>query len=164
MSANGENLEERFSALEKRLRALEDRADLTELIARYGPIVDSGEGQLLEQLWSPNGVYEIGEEFRVSGEQIRTITEFAQHQTYLSSGCAHLLTSPSINIDGDVAHAVNHSFVVVRAGKEWIVDRASANEWHCERTERGWRVAVRRNMLLDGDAAARALLTHPRML
>lgn len=148
---------------EARLRALEDRAELAELIARYGPIVDAGQGELLGELWTPDGRYAIGDEFSLAGEQVPALTELPDHRAYLAAGCGHLLTAPTLRVDGDSATGVNHSFVLVRDGERWVVDRASANEWTFTRTAEGWRVALRRNRLLDGSPEARALLTPPAL-
>lgn len=147
--------------VEARLRALEDRAELQELIAKYGPIVDSGDGALLEELWTSDGRYLIGDEFALTSAEMPSLTELPSHQAYLASGCAHVLTAPTVQVSGDTAIGVNHSVVLVRDGERWVADRVSSNEWHFSRAEAGWRVSLRKNRLLDGDAAARALLTPP---
>ena len=44
----------------KRLEVLEDRAEIADLIASYGPLADKGDGEALAQLWVEEGEYEIG--------------------------------------------------------------------------------------------------------
>jgi len=45
--------------LDRRLSAIEDREAIRELIARYGPLADSGQAEDLATLWAPDGVYEV---------------------------------------------------------------------------------------------------------
>ncbi|WP_427869535.1 nuclear transport factor 2 family protein [Leucobacter luti] len=143
--------------LAERLGVLEDRAEISDLVARYGPIVDSGSGAALGEIWTPDGRYEVGDEFALAGPDVPGLTELPPHQAYLREGCAHVLTPAAVRLDGDEASAVNHSVVLVRRGEQWIADRVSANEWRFARTAAGWRVTLRRNRLLDGDEAARGL-------
>lgn len=146
-----------------RLQRLEDRADIIELIAKYGPIVDAGEGRLLGELWTKTGRYEIGDDFAFEAGDLAGLTELPTHQAYLAAGCAHVLTTPTVQLSGDRAIAVNHSVVLVRAGEHWVADRVSANEWHFTRTVLGWRVELRQNRLLNGDVVARGLLAPPAL-
>ena len=143
-----------------RLRALEDRAEIAELIARYGPIVDSGEGDLLRDVWTPEGVYRIGQEHAMSGDEIPALTALPGHQEFLQGGCGHVLSAPTISIEGDTAVAVNYSMLVLREGDQWVVSRLSSNRWQLARTESGWRAIERHNELLDGEAAARRLFSQ----
>lgn len=147
-----------FEELAARLRAIEDRVEIAELIARYGPIVDAGAGELLTELWTPEGRYTVGDEFLLVGDKVAELTELPSHVSYLERGCAHVLTTPTVRVSGDHARAANHSVVLVREGAAWVADRVSANAWHFERTSAGWRVALRQNKLLDGSVAARDLL------
>lgn len=144
--------------IEHRVQRLEDRAEIADLIARYGPIVDAGEGGQLAELWSDDGEYVIGDEYRFTGNQITGLTELEAHQNYLAAGCAHMLSSPQVMLDGDCAVAVNHSAVLIREGQRWVADRVSANRWELERKPEGWRVSRRSSALLDGEEAARELL------
>lgn len=141
-----------------RLRVLEDRAEIAELIAQYGPIVDSGSGQHLRNIWTADGKYVVGSEFEMKGESIPDLTNISGHQEYMRNGCGHILSAPTITIEGDNAKAVNHSMLVLRDGERWVVERLSANRWTFVRTEKGWRVTLRENDLLNGNKSARALL------
>lgn len=145
--------------LEARIQALEDRAAITDLIASYGPIVDSGDGFRLADMWvADGGEYLIGDEFELKGQEIPELTERSGHQDYLAAGCSHFLSAPTVKINGDEAVAINYSIVLMREGKKWIADRLSANRWDLVRAEEGWRVSVRQNYLLDGKEEARDLL------
>lgn len=143
--------------LERRLRALEDRAEIAELIARYGPAVDAGDGEAVAALWSDDGTYRF-DDVELEAEGIRALVSYPTHRDYMARGCAHIISAPRIEITGDTAVAVTHSAVMVHEDGRWIGARVSANHWELRRLPEGWRVQHRRNSLLDGSAAARDLL------
>lgn len=144
---------------ERRLRALEDRAEISELIARYGPAVDRGDADALSALWAPGGTYQFDDTV-LDADGIRALTSIPTHVEYMRRGCAHIVSAPQIDIDGDAAVAVTHSVVMLHDGDRWIGERVSANRWELRRLPEGWRVRRRRNRLLDGAAAARVLLSN----
>lgn len=143
--------------IERRLRVLEDRAAIGELIARYGPAADAGDAEAVSALWATDGTYRF-DDTELDADGIRSLTDLPSHRDYMRRGCAHFLSAPRIEIDGDRAVAVTHSVVLVRAGECWVAERVSANRWEFTRTGDGWRVQDRRNRLLDGSAEARAVL------
>lgn len=143
--------------LERRLRALEDRAEIAELIAGYGPAVDSGEGDAVAALWTDDGTYQFDETV-LDADGIRGLVEYDTHVEYMRRGCAHVLSAPRIEIDGDTAVAVTHSVVMLHDGERWVGERVSANRWELVRTDAGWRAQRRQNRLLDGATAAQDLL------
>lgn len=145
--------------LERRLRALEDRAEIAELVARYGPAVDSGDAEAVAALWATNGTYRFDDTV-LDAQGVRSLVTIPTHVEYLRRGCAHIVSAPRIAIEGDTAVAITHSVVMLREGERWIGERVSANRWELVRTQAGWRVQDRRNRLLDGSAAARELLAH----
>ena len=51
------SIEDRFAALEGRLRAAEDQLEILNLLNSYGPLVDSGTDQQAAQLWVEGGSY-----------------------------------------------------------------------------------------------------------
>ncbi|MXO74379.1 nuclear transport factor 2 family protein [Altererythrobacter aerius] len=147
-------------AAELRLRRVEDREAIRDLIARYGPLADAGEAQALAALWTEAGEYDVGGFHVARGRPaIAALIDAALHRALMADGCAHVLSAPAIDLDGDKAIAVNHSIVFRRNGDEWTVWRASANRWELARTPEGWRVARRVNRPLDGNPGAFALLS-----
>ncbi|CEA06966.1 hypothetical protein BN1051_00271 [Arthrobacter saudimassiliensis] len=152
-----------MSGLEERLRALEDRACILDLIAGYGPLADSGNGAGIGALWAEGGSYSFemaGETTTLRGAEIGGLVELESHRELMAAGCAHFLSAPSVRIDGDTATAVNHSVVLVHRDGIWVAERVSANHWTLTRTDDGWRVANRTNALLTGDESARDLLAR----
>jgi uncharacterized protein (TIGR02246 family) len=144
----------------KRLRALEDREAIRELIARYGPLADSGDAAGVAALFAKDGVYAVGGMGEAKGRAaIAALISGPVHQSLMTDGCAHILTSPVIELDGDCAVARCHSIVFRHEDGEWAPVRVAANRWVLARGAAGWQVARRDNMLLDGSGAARLLLS-----
>ncbi len=143
--------------LARRLQVLEDRAAISDLIARYGPAADAGDAEAVAALWTPDGTYRFDDTV-LDADGIAALVTIPTHREYLRRGCAHVISAPRIDLDGDTAVAVTHSVVLVRDGETWVAERVSANRWELMRTAAGWSVHHRRNRLLDGAAAARELL------
>jgi uncharacterized protein (TIGR02246 family) len=146
---------------EARLRALEDREAIRNLIASYGPLADSGDAEAVARLWTGDGVYAVDGFPEACGhEAIAALITGPVHQTLMARGCAHVLGAPVIDLDGERASARCHSVVLAKAGEGWEAVRVAANRWELARTPEGWRVTRRDNALLDGREAARALLAR----
>ncbi len=146
------------ASLESRVRAIEDREAIVDLIASYGPGADSGDGEAIAALWTEDGTYQF-DDVIVERSEIAGILSLDSHRDYMQSGCAHILSPPRVQLDGDRAEAINHSIVLVKRGETWVAERVSANRWELGRTTAGWRVVKRTNRLLNGQASAQALLT-----
>jgi uncharacterized protein (TIGR02246 family) len=159
MSAPGED-RTRLAALEARLAELEDREAIRNLVASYGPLADSGDAAGVASLWAEDGVYAVGGYGENAGrEAVAALINAPFHQQLMQDGCAHALGPVHIRIDGERALAIGYSVVFRRTGERFEAWRVSANRWELEKREGRWQVRRRRNALLDGDTAARALLT-----
>lgn len=146
--------------LVERLRALEDREAIRDLIARYGPLADSGQADAVAALFAEDGIYAVGGMGEAKGRAaIAALIEGPVHQSLMADGCAHILTSPAIELAGDHATARCHSIVFRHEDGEWAPVRVAANRWELARGPEGWQVTRRDNALLDGSAAARLLLS-----
>lgn len=145
---------------EARLRALEDREAVRDLIARYGPLADSGDAAAVAALWVSDGVYAVDRFPEAKGHAaIAALIEGPMHQQLMADGCAHVLGSPAITLSGDQATALCHSVVFRRTGERWDAVRVAANRWQLVRTAEGWRVDRRDNALLDGREAGPRLFS-----
>lgn len=146
--------------LAERLRALEDREAIRDLITRYGPLADSGDAAGVAALFAEHGVYAVGGMGEAHGHTaIAALIEGPVHHALMDDGCAHVLTAPIIELAGDRAVARCHSVVFRHEDGNWAAVRVSANRWELQRGVGGWQVARRDNALLDGSAAARLLLS-----
>ncbi|MFM7784968.1 MAG: nuclear transport factor 2 family protein [Gammaproteobacteria bacterium] len=158
MSTTGDH-SARLAALEARLSELEDCEAIRNLVASYGPLADSGDAEGVAALWAEDGVYAVGGFGENAGrEAVAALIRAPFHQQLMQDGCAHALGPVHIRIEGDRALAIGYSVVFHRTGESFEAWRVSANRWELEKRNGRWQVRRRRNALLDGDAAARALL------
>lgn len=151
--------EARLARLEARVRDLEDRAAIRDLIAAYGPAADSGDCAAAAVAWAADGSYDIDGFGIVEGPAgIAAILEGAHHQQLIAGGAAHVLSPLAITLSGDTATAVGYSCVFRHTGDGFEAHRVAANRWTLVRADGQWRIARRVNRLLNGAEAARALL------
>jgi hypothetical protein len=159
-----DDLRAMVEALTARVRALEDQAEITQLVAQYGPAADSGAAEAAAGLWAEGGTFDVVGHFRLDGrEAIAGMLRGAGHQGLIASGAAHVLTVPHIVIDGDEAAGRSYALNIRwdAAADQFRVGRVSANTWRWVRTDQGWRVAERVNASLDGTPEHRRLLSPP---
>ena len=148
-------------ALSARVRHLEDVVEISQLVAQYGPNVDSGSADATAQLWIEDGTFDAVGAIEMRGrEQIAGMVTSDGHQGLILNGCGHVLTAPHVVVDGDVAHGRSYALNIrwdAEAERFWVA-RVSANGWTWVRTDDGWRIKDRVNANLDGTAEHRAVL------
>ncbi len=152
------DIEPRLAVLERQLQQLEDERDVARVIAAYGPLVDSGRAESVAALWAPDGVYDVDELFMAGHDQISAMVRSPQHQQWINGGCAHVIGPPHVTVDGDEAHAVCYSLMVVHQDGLFVLRRATANHWRLRRLKSGWHVTVRTSRVLDGRPESPELL------
>ncbi|MET7771288.1 nuclear transport factor 2 family protein [Nocardia sp. NPDC005366] len=151
------------ATLAARVRALEDRVEIMQLVAQYGPAVDSGSGEAAAALWTEDGVFDVAGQLRMEGRDDIVAMVAGGHQSLIRNGCGHVLTVPHIVVDGDTATGRGYALNIrwdAEADRFWVA-RVSANTWRWVRTSAGWRIAERINANLDGTAAHREMLAPP---
>lgn len=154
-----DDLAKTVAALEKRVRELEDRLEIFQLLSIYGPAVDSGACAAAADLWTEDGIYDVGGMHQAKGHgAIAALYEAEGHQKLIHTGSAHTTGLPNVKLDGDQATAVAYSQVLLRDGDGFKVWRNSANRWDLVRTGKGWRIKLRLNRVLDGSKASHDVL------
>lgn len=147
--------------LTDRIRALEDQVEIMQLVARYGPAVDSGSGDEAAELWTEDGRFDAIPQRRMSGRsEIADMVHGPGHRSLIENGCGHVLTVPHIEVDGDEATGRSYALNIrwdADADRFWVA-RVSANTWRWIRTDEGWRIAERINANLDGTPEHRRML------
>ena len=154
-------LQATVEALAARVQVLEDQLAITQLVAGYGPAVDSGSSEATANLWTDDGVFDVPPYATWTGhDEIAGMVEGEGHQSLIMNGCAHVLTAPRIVIDGDEAQGWSYALNIRwdAAREQFWVARVSANGWHWRRGSEGWRIVRRVNQNLDGTEAPRAIL------
>lgn len=147
---------------EERLRRIERRLALYDLIATYGPAVDSGSADAAAGLWAEDGLYDFGDAALEGPTEVAGMVRSDRHQALINRGAAHMLGFPLIHLDDDAERAVvtGYSQVCLQEDGRFYVWRVSANRWELSWNGSAWEVQSRRAYLLDGRDAARALLAQ----
>jgi hypothetical protein len=157
-----DDLPETVRQLAARVRRLEDQVEIMQLVAQYGPAVDSGSGPAAAALWTEDGAFDALPQRRMRGRaEIEGMVLGAGHQSLIEGGCGHVLTVPHIEVDGDEASGRSYALNLrwdAEAERFWVA-RVSANTWRWVRTDGGWRISDRVNAVLDGTPEHRAMLT-----
>jgi len=159
--------------LEQRLRRIEDRLEIYNLIASHPPSADTGAGEYTASVWTEDGVFDRGAEFpRPTGRAaIAGGSANPEHHRALEQGIAHFTGLPHVRVTGDTAIAISYLQILVPdrvgpvfevpnhgASRGFHVHRVSANRWEFVRTDEGWKIRRRTLRSLDGSEAARDLL------
>lgn len=144
--------------LEKRIRVLEDRSAIADILAIYGPAIDGASRDYIASVWAEGGVFDRGPSGVQSGSEIWDYALSKEHQDWIRTGVAHAYTAPHISIDGDTAHATGYVSIFLREGDGHKAWRVTANRWDFVRTDAGWKITRRTNRLIDGGEPALKLL------
>ena len=114
------------------VRALEDQVEIMQLVAQYGPSVDSGRGEATAALWTEDGSFDAVPVWEMRGrDDIISMVHGPGHQRLIHNGCGHVLTVPHIVVDGDQATGRSYALNIrwdPEADRFWVA-RVSANTW-----------------------------------
>jgi hypothetical protein len=159
--------------LEERIRLIEDRLEIYNLIASHPPSADTGDGAYTAGVWAEDGVFDRGAEFPLPTGRaaIAAGSSNPEHHRAIEAGIAHFAGLPYVRVDGDTAFAISYLQILVpdRLGPSFDVPnhgasggfhvhRVSANRWEFVRTAGGWRIKRRTLRPLDGSPPAREIL------
>lgn len=156
-------MSEELRSLEERLRRLEDEREVARVVARYGPLVDTGDAAAAS-LWVEGGVYDVDELLMEGASAIAAMVQSDPHQAFVAAGCAHFQGPVNVIVRGDHADAAGYSLMLVHEPEGFRLRRVTANHWQLTRTGDGWRVARRTSRKLDGSESAREVLRHATSL
>lgn len=144
--------------LEKRLRAVEDRLEILNILAASPLSSDIPSVSYQEAMYSEDSVMDRAagtKELRGREAVVDTIRD-ADHLAAVAAGMTHFAGLPHIRITGDRAVATGFLQIVIadpdgpKAGLAnyppshvQLVWRVTANRWELTRTAQGWRVTKR---------------------
>jgi SnoaL-like domain len=161
------------SSLEDRIRAIEDRLEIYNLIASHPPSADTGGSEHIAACWVEDGVFDRDENLSSprGRDTIAKQVQSAEHQAAIAGGLAHFTGLPHVAIDGDTAIVTSYLQILVPqtqgdpvavpnhgSGKGFRVHRMTANRWELVRTAQGWKFKHRTLRQLDGSEPARKIL------
>ena len=158
--------------LEDRIREIEDRLEIYNLIASHPPSADTGADFYARAVYADDGIFDRGDKpGGRSRDEYEALVLSAEHKTALENGLGHFTGLPYIELDGDKATVTSylqiltpdwqHEPVAVAnhgSSKGFRIHRLAANRWDLKRTPKGWRIARRTLRPLDGTPPARELL------
>ena len=159
-------------ALEDRLRAVEDRLEILNLIASHPPSADTGADDHVRAIYAEDGTMDLGGGKGAAGNAaIAAIVATPAHQAAIAGGLAHFASLPHIAIDGDAAVVTSYLQVLTPdpnadavevpghgSSKGFRIHRIGANRWELVRTPAGWKIKRRTLRSLDGSPGAREIL------
>jgi hypothetical protein len=158
--------------LEERIRLIEDRLEILNLIASHPPSADTGADYFTRAVYVEDGVIDLGGGKAANGNNaIAGMVKEPGHQAAIAGGLAHFTGLPRVDIDGD--SAVVHSYLQIitphptaephevpnhGVTKGFRIHRVGANRWELTRTASGWKIKRRTLRPLDGSEPAREVL------
>jgi len=160
--------EARKRSLEERLRDVEDRLEILNLIAGHPPGADTGEGEYAASYCLDDVVLQFSEHAPPwSGrEKIVASLHAPAHRGAIEQGVTHFTALPYIEIDGDTAVVTSYLQILTPnpqaepfelsghgISQGFRVHRLSANRWELVRTPDGWRIKRRIGRAMDTPAA-----------
>lgn len=161
------------NSIDERLRDIEDRFEIYNLIASHPPSADTAADYYTSAVYTEDGVFDRGEGLSgaVGNEAIGAITQTPEHQQAIQGGLAHFSGLPHIELDGDMAFVTSYLQILTPdtlgderelpnhgSSKGFRIHRVVANRWTLARTPQGWKIRSRKLRPLDGSAPAREIL------
>ena len=158
--------------LEERLRDVEDRLEIYDLIATHPPSADTGADYYTKLVYTEDGALDLGRGAPVAGnETIAAITRTPGHQAAIAGGLAHFAGLPKIEIDGDKATVTSYLQILTPhptaaphevpnhgVSNGFRIHRVAANRWDLARTPDGWKIRRRTVRTIDGSDPPREIL------
>jgi hypothetical protein len=160
-------------SLEDRIRAIEDRLEIYNLIASHPPSADTAGSDHIAASWVEDGVFDRGENLSSPRGRENIANQGAQCRSPGGDRARvpHFTSLPHVAIDGDSAVVTSYLQILVPqtqgdpvdvpnhgSSKGFRVHRMTANRWELVRTAQGWKIERRTLRQLDGSQPARKIL------
>src|SRR5262245_2322684 len=96
-------------SLEDRIREIEDRLAIYNLIASHPPSADTGADYFPRAVYTPDGEMDLaGGKGAKGNEAIAAMTKKPGHAKAIEQGLAHFAGLPHIKLDGDTAEVTSY--------------------------------------------------------
>ena len=160
-------------SLEQRIRAIEDRLEIYNLIAGHPPSADTGADYYAEAVYAEDGEFDRGTGLSgaVGNKAIADMLTSPAHQAAIAGGLAHFTGLPHVTIDGDDAVVISYLQILAPnksgaaievpnhgASRGYHIHRVVTNRWELRRTASGWKIKRRSIRLVDGSEPSREIL------
>jgi hypothetical protein len=158
--------------IEDRIRAIEDRLAIYNLIASHPPSADTGAQAYVHSIFMDDAVLDLGGAKTATGnDAISGMSQRPAHQEAIRGGLAHFAGLPHVELDGDRAVVTSYLQIVSPhpsaepvevpahgVSKGYRIHRVGANRWELVRTKEGWKIKRRVFRSLDGSDEALDIL------
>jgi hypothetical protein len=160
-------------SIEDRIRAIEDRLEIYNLIASHPPSADTGAAAYAEAVYTEDGVFDRGPGLSgaTGNKAIGANLKSAGHQAAIAGGLAHFTGLPLVTIDGERAVVISYLQILTPkksgeaievpnhgASRGYHIHRVVTNRWELARTKSGWKIKRRTLRLVDGTEPSREIL------
>src|SRR6185437_1822652 len=96
-------------SLEERIRAIEDRLEIYNLIASHPPSADTAAQAYIQSIFTDDAMLDLGGTKTAAGnETIAQMSQRPAHQEAIRAGLAHFAGLPHVQIDGDRATVTSY--------------------------------------------------------
>jgi SnoaL-like domain len=159
--------------LEQRIRGIEDRLEIYNLIAGHPPSADTGADYYTEAVYTEDGVFDRGVNLpgATGNKAIAAIVKSPAHQDAIAGGIAHFTGLPYIELDGDSAVVTSYLQILTPrksgeavevpnhgASRGYHIHRVVTSRWELTRIASGWKIKRRTIRLVDGSEPSREIL------
>lgn len=160
-------------SLEERLRIVEDKLAIYQLIASHPPSADTGHARYTLSVYDENGVFDRGPALdgATGAADIASFIQRPEHAQAIESGLAHFAGLPLIDLRGDSA-VVTSYLMIIHLDHEghpralpnhgsslgYRIHRTVVNRWELERSKGQWLITRRVLIPVDGSDLQQQLL------
>jgi SnoaL-like domain len=159
--------------LKQRIRAIEDRLEIYNLIASHPPSADTGDAGWAEAAYTEDGLFDRGPGLSgaAGNKALGALLQSDGHQAAIAGGLAHFTGLPYVTIDGDEATVISYLQILTpkKSGEAvevpnhgdsrgYHIHRVVTNRWELVRSKPGWKIKRRTLRLVDGTPPSRELL------
>lgn len=162
-----------MSELERRLRIVEDKLAIYELVASHPPSADTGAADYTISVYHEDGVFDRGPTLDGArgAKEIAAFIQRPEHAAAIRGGLAHFSGLPLVDLRGDAA-VVTSYLMIVHLDHEgeprglpnhgdstgYRIHRAVVNRWELERRDGRWIIKKRTLLPVDGSDIHQQLL------
>lgn len=169
--------DEKFTSIEDRLRAIEDRLAIYNLMAAHPYSADTGERSFIESIYAEDFVFDRGSSLDGANgrESMAAFAEQPSHRAAIAGGLAHFGNLPLVELHGDTADATSYIAFMTPDDKGELrelpnhgtstgfrIHRVVANRWSFARTGDRWAITSRTVLPMDGSGPALELIHQAR--
>ncbi|AQU87067.1 hypothetical protein B0W47_05760 [Komagataeibacter nataicola] len=144
------------SDIENRLRVIEDKLAIYELIASHPPSSDTGDADYTFSVYREDGIFDRGATLdgAKGAKEIAAFIQRPEHHEAILGGLAHFTGLPLIDLRGDVAIVTSYLMIIHLdhegrrrelpnhgASTGYRIHRVVVNRWELERHNGRWMIA-----------------------